>query len=151
MDIIEKNNYINWLNKKILEEKIPTLGICLGMQILAEKGLEGGEKKGLGYIPGEVIKLNNDKLRVPHQGWDDIQIINKYPLYEGIENNSSFYFVHSYYMNTEEKYISSYCDYGIKIPSSVQKDNIFGVQFHPEKSHKVGLSIIRNFYNYLRR
>ncbi len=152
MKYLEKENYIETLNKLVIKEKVPFLGICLGMQLLAEKGEEGGIINGLGFIPGKVIKLNskNPEYRIPHMGWDDIEIIKKEPLFINFPENPSFYFVHSYYLDIKPSFVSSYCNYTGKIPASVQKDNIFGVQFHPEKSQKKGMQLLKNFCNYVR-
>lgn len=151
MDKLNSKDLIVWLNKKILTQRIPLLGICLGMQLLADEGEEGGNTRGLGYIPGKVIKLNNPNIRIPHQGWDDITILQPTPLFEGLSAEPSFYFVHSYFFDALPETVSSKCNYGSPFPSSVQKDNILGVQFHPEKSQKNGEIVLKNFYNLLRR
>lgn len=149
MDDLVNKGFLEKLNRLVIEKKTPFFGICLGMQLLAEEGEENGKTKGIGWIPGKVVRLNQKDIRIPHIGWDDIQIVKSEPLFKGIEESSSFYFVHSYHFQTDEKFITSECFYGQKIASSVQKDNIFGVQFHPEKSQKKGIQIIKNFLDYL--
>ena len=151
MENLNKKKFTFWLKEKILEDKIPLLGICLGMQLLAEEGEEGKVNSGLAFIPGRVIKLSSNLTRIPHQGWDDIRIVKKTPLFISMPESPSFYFVHSFYFNTDPKFVSSFCNYGKDFASSVQKDHIFGVQFHPEKSQKYGNLLIKNFIQFLRR
>lgn len=141
-----------WIRKQI-ENGTPFLGICLGMQLLADYGEEGGHTQGLGLVPGSVVKLVvAPPFRTPHQGWDDVAIRIPEPLYGGFPMEPrSFYFVHSYFFNTDSRFVSSTCTYGTKIPASVQKDNIFGTQFHPEKSQANGEQVLRNFLDYIRR
>jgi glutamine amidotransferase len=137
------------LNENVLINKKPLLGVCVGMQILSEGSDENGWHKGLGWIPGKVKKLElSQNLAVPHVGWNNLQITNKSSLFLNQSNsNPHFYFDHSYYFETEDKYVSSYCDYGMKICASVQNENIYGVQFHPEKSQNNGLKLFRSFLN----
>lgn len=130
----------------------PLLGICLGMQLLAEIGREDGEHNGLGIIENSSVDMlpnKNEKgenIKIPHIGWNNVTVVDRESkLYERIEKESMFYFVHSYYINTEEKYILSKTEYGISFASSVRKDNVYGVQFHPEKSGVSGLRLIKNF------
>ncbi|EAI5931825.1 imidazole glycerol phosphate synthase subunit HisH [Campylobacter coli] len=138
--------FVEVLQEQVLVQKKPILGICLGMQLFLEKGYEGGECDGLGFIEGEVIKFKEDSgLKIPHMGWNELEILKRNPLYEGIENKSDFYFVHSYYVNCKDEFISTKTEYGYKFVSSMQKDNIFGVQFHPEKSQNLGLKLLENF------
>lgn len=131
---------------KQIESK-PTLGICLGMQILADLGLEGEEESGLGIVSGEVKKVEVNGS-VPHMGWAGLEILNESPILKGISKTSQFYFMHSYefcnYANLSTT--SQYC--GHHFVSSIRKGNIFGVQFHPEKSREAGLLVIQNFINY---
>jgi len=135
----------------ILEEvkkKKPLLGICLGMQLFFENSEESKGVKGLGLIKGSVKKFNSSRdLKVPHIGWNQISDFNnKCPLLSGVPENSSVYFCHSYYPAPKDKTASTaFTEYGIEFSSLVQQDNIFGTQFHPEKSQKVGLKIIENF------
>lgn len=124
---------------------IPFLGICLGMQLLAEKGHEFGQHKGLGWIRGEVVKLKAPRL--PHVGWNDIKILKRGILQDIPDNN--FYFVHSYILKPKnESIITATCKYGIEFPAVIQYKNIFATQFHPEKSQLAGLKVLDNFLNY---
>jgi glutamine amidotransferase len=136
-----KNNFKDLLH--ILLHK-PILGICLGMQLLLEKSYEGGVNEGLGIIKGEVIKLPSF-VKIPHIGWNSIEIVKNSLLLEDLKNGDYFYFVHSYYCNVKEDIIIAYTDYGIKFPSIIEKKNIVGTQFHPEKSGKNGLIFLKNF------
>ena len=132
------------LENEIKIKKKPFLGICVGMQILADKGFEFGEHDGLGWIEGRVEKIKAKVL--PHIGWNNIQIKKQSPIFANIENLKDFYFLNSYAFNVKDKnLIISETNYGKTFCSAVQKDNIFGVQFHPEKSQKTGQLLIRNF------
>jgi len=132
------------LENEIKIKKKPFLGICVGMQILADKGFEFGEHNGLGWIEGRVEKIKAKVL--PHIGWNNIQIKKQSPIFANIENLKDFYFLNSYAFNVKDKnLIISETNYGKTFCSAVQKDNIFGVQFHPEKSQKTGQLLIRNF------
>ena len=138
------------LNEFVISNKKPLLGICVGLQMFAEVGYEETETKGLGWIPGKVSKIDNQKgkYKLPHIGWNQINIVKDSKIFQNIENNSHMYFVHSYEFIPEDKtVISSLTDYSSKIVCSVEKENIFGTQFHPEKSDKIGLKIIDNFIN----
>lgn len=134
------------IRKKVLEEKMPILGICLGMQLFANYGEEGGISEGLGLIKGKISyhRAADLGLRLPHIGWNEVSYKN-FKLFDSIENNSCFYFVHSYEMVPEETLTIAYSDYGVKFVAAVRKDNIVGVQFHPEKSQKAGLKLLDNF------
>lgn len=127
----------------------PLLGICLGMQLLFEKSYEFGETKGLDLIPGVVVEFDSSKfetrLKVPHMGWNEIFIQKQSPLLKGLSDETYLYFVHSFHATCEDKYIIGKTTYGYDFPSIVQKDNIFGFQPHPEKSHDNGLKILKNF------
>lgn len=141
---------IESLREQVLVKKKPLLGICLGMQVLAEDSVENGFFKGLGWIKGNVVKLKERKgLRVPHIGWNNIRILKKDPLFSRIPSEANFYFDHSYYFMTDEEYVAATCDYGGDVVVAVQKDNIFGVQFHPEKSQTAGLKLLRSFFSYI--
>lgn len=130
-----------------IEKGKPYLGICLGFQILFSESEEFGSEKGLEIFKGKVIKFKPDSFRkVPHMGWNNIEIIKDISLFDGIKTGDFFYFVHSYYvLPEEERLISSLTEYGVKFPSSIAKDNIFATQFHPEKSQQKGLKILENF------
>lgn len=127
-----------------VDKNKPFLGICLGMQLIFEKSYEYGEHEGLGLIPGE-IKLLPDTVKKPHIGWNDLNIKMRSPLFENTGENPYVYFVHSYYLETDAPVVSATTNYGGEIQVAVQKDNIFALQFHPEKSGDVGLEILKNF------
>ncbi len=140
-------NVMELLKKRVLEEKTPFLGICLGMQLLAEKGYEFGEHKGLGWIKGQVIKLQNvdQQWRLPHVGWNEVTPTLNNKLFKNIIDKN-FYFVHSYHFDcSDKKVISSTCEYSQNFTASLEQDNIFGAQFHPEKSQLSGLQLLKNF------
>ena len=143
---------IDTLNEFALESKKPLLGICVGLQMFADIGYEEIETKGLGWIPGKVSKIDNQggKFKLPHIGWNEINIMKDSKIFKGIENNSHMYFVHSYEFVPEDKsVISATTDYSSDVVCAAEKENIFGTQFHPEKSDKFGLKIIDNFINLL--
>ncbi len=127
-----------------VEQGKPFLGICLGMQLLFDKSYEYGEVEGLKLLKGEIVKLDVP-LKVPHMGWNTLNFTKKEPLFTGLNDDSYVYFVHSYYLETKEDIISSTTNYGKEIAVSVQKDNIFATQFHPEKSGDIGLRMLKNF------
>ena len=130
--------------KDFVKDITPVLGICLGMEMFFEKSEEGKEK-GLGIMDGEVIVLP-DTMKVPHMGWNDLEIKKPGKLLEGVENGSWVYFVHSYIAKPNSNdVITAESDYGIKVPAIVEQDNFFGTQFHPEKSSSVGKIMIKNF------
>ena len=147
MNNLKKHNLIEPIKDFALNMKKPILGICLGMQLLG-KCSEEGKEKGLGLIPFDNIrfKLNND-YKVPHMGWDYIDITNRdIPIVRGLEQRQRYYFVHSYHAKCDnEENILMTCEYGYQFPAAVVKDNIYGVQFHPEKSHQFGLMLLKNF------
>jgi glutamine amidotransferase len=141
---------VDTLNEFATNSKKPLLGICVGLQMFADIGYEEIETKGLGWISGEVSKINNQdgKYKLPHIGWNQINILKDSKIFKNIENNSHMYFVHSYEFVPEDKnVISATTDYSSNIVCSVEKENIFGTQFHPEKSDIIGLKIIQNFIN----
>ena len=136
------------LDKVITEmsSKKPLLGICLGMQMLFEKSYEFCECEGLGLIPGEVILINAEGLKIPHMGWNSLKFVNSSPILDGINEGEYVYFVHSYRAKTSNENINAYCEYGENIPALVSCGNVFGTQFHPEKSGEVGLTMLKNFW-----
>ena len=138
------------LNEFVTVNKKPLLGICVGLQMFADVGYEETETKGLGWISGKVSKIDNQngKYKLPHIGWNQINILKDSKIFKQVENNSHMYFVHSYeFIPQDNKVISATTDYSTKVVCSVEKENIFGTQFHPEKSDKTGLKIIDNFIN----
>jgi glutamine amidotransferase len=135
---------IDELNNFVVVKKKPFFGICVGMQLLANNSLENGDHRGLGWIDGTIEKLPNENLKMPHMGWNSIRVLNKNLKINPKETD--YYFVHSYYFNCKNKdNIMAETNYGINFPSIVNKENIYGLQFHPEKSSDQGLDIIKNF------
>lgn len=128
----------------------PILGICLGMQLLLDRSYEGGIFEGMGLVKGEVVKLPNT-VKIPHMGWNDIMVVKESSLLEGLKSGDYFYFVHSYYCKLMEDVAIAFTEYGVKFPSIIEKKNIVGVQFHPEKSGKNGLTFLKNFLKWCRR
>ena len=151
VDALNKISGLNdTLNEFVIVNKKPLLGICVGLQMFADVGYEETETKGLGWISGKVSKIDNQngKFKLPHIGWNQINILKDSKIFKEVENNSHMYFVHSYeFIPTNNKVISATTDYSTKVVCSVEKENIFGTQFHPEKSDKTGLKIINNFIN----
>ena len=137
---------IEELSENVLIRKKPFLGICVGMQLLADKSYENGEHNGLGWIEGKIKKININNLKLPHMGWNEARIIKKNKLIK--EQSADYYFVHSYYFDCflKENEVAI-TNYGFNFTSMVSKENIFGVQFHPEKSSLQGLKILKNFIN----
>ena len=139
---------VNTLNEFAINQKKPLLGICVGLQMFADIGYEETETKGLGWMPGKVSKIDNQdgKYKLPHIGWNQINIVKESKIFKNIDNNSHMYFVHSYeFIPSDKNVISATTDYSTNIVCSVEKENLFGTQFHPEKSDKTGLQIIQNF------
>ena len=144
------NGLVDTLNEFAINLKKPLLGICVGLQMFADIGYEEIETKGLGWISGKVSKIDNQngKYKLPHIGWNQINILKDSKIFKNIEDSSHMYFVHSYEFIPEDKsVISATTDYSSNIVCSIEKENIFGTQFHPEKSDKIGLQIIQNFIN----
>ena len=139
---------VETLNEFTINHKKPILGICVGLQMFADTGYEEIETKGLGWIAGKVSKIDNQngKYKLPHIGWNQINIVKNSKIFKDIENSSHMYFVHSYEFIPEDKnVISATTNYSSNVVCAVEKENIFGTQFHPEKSDKIGLQIINNF------
>lgn len=152
---LRRKDLMKVLEKEVIEKKKPYLGICLGLEFLAKKSLEGGDHEGFGWINGIVTRIHPDdpRLKVPHMGWNDTTVLEKNGLLNEIEN-PVFYYLHSYYLkvdDSEKNVITSICDYGgIQITASLQKDNIYAVQFHPEKSQSAGIMLLKNFLTDIR-
>lgn len=148
---LQNKGFLDVLNKKVLEEKVPILGICVGMQMLADSS-EEGTLAGLGWIQGSVKKFDKNlipgKPKIPHLGWNSIEITRDCPLFKNVDPAVGFYFVHSYYYEcADEANVVCKTEYGKVFHSAVNRENIFGVQFHPEKSHDNGIQLLKNFAN----
>ena len=144
------NGLYDALKEFVIINKKPLLGICVGLQMFGDVSYEESETKGLGWIPGKVTKIDNEngKFKLPHIGWNEIEIVKESKIFKGIQNKSHMYFVHSYELVPEDKsIISATTNYSSNIVCCIEKDNLFGTQFHPEKSDKTGLKIIENFLN----
>jgi len=149
MKTLKRLKLIEALDEQIFVKKKPYLGICLGLQFLATKSFEHGEHQGFGWVKGitRKIKPESRQFRIPHIGWNEVTVLRESPLFDGIES-PVFYFVHSYHLelaDSDKKYLVGTSWHGETITAAVQKDNIFGVQFHPEKSQGAGLAVLRNF------
>jgi glutamine amidotransferase len=149
MSKINESGLLDVLNENVLIKKKPVLGICLGMQLLT-RGSEEGKLKGLGWIDADTMKFSfessGESLKIPHMGWNYVKVSKQHSLVKNIDNTFRFYFVHSYYVsckNESDPLLKSH--YGIDFTCAVQKENIMGVQFHPEKSHKYGMQLLKNF------
>ena len=144
------NGLVETLNEFAINNKKPLLGICVGLQMFADTGYEEIETKGLGWISGKVTKIDNQngKYKLPHIGWNEINILKESRVFKDIKDKSHMYFVHSYeFVPNDKNIVSATTDYSSNHVCAVEKDNIFGTQFHPEKSDKIGLKIIDNFIN----
>ena len=144
------NGLVETLNEFAINNKKPLLGICVGLQMFADTGYEETETKGLGWISGKVTKIENQngKYKLPHIGWNEINILKDSRIFKGIKDKSHMYFVHSYeFVPKDKNIVLATTDYSSNHVCAVEKDNIFGTQFHPEKSDKIGLKIIDNFIN----
>lgn len=148
---LHSENFVSALNQEVLVNKKPTLGICLGMQVMAKKSYEGGEYEGLGWFDAEVIRLHpaDESLKIPNIGWNEINYRDGFPLFKDVPQGSDLYLVHSYYMkcNNPDLVVATY-DYSFPVTAAVSRDNIFATQFHPEKSQDFGLKILENFINW---
>ena len=149
MEQLNKSGLVPIMNEKVLQNKIPILGICLGVQLLTE-GSEEGKTKGLGWIKGRTIAFDRSRLsadqKIPHMGWTDVSNYSKSVLFTDMYEEPRFYFVHSYHLQIDDPAdILVEANYGYSFTAGVEKENILGVQFHPEKSHKYGMKILENF------
>ena len=148
MDKINSLGILERLEKEVVEKGKPFLGICIGMQVLASVGHEFKTEAGFNFISGKVVQINTTDfgLRLPHIGWNECNIHRKCSLFEEFQEPPVFYFVHSFHFQPDsEHHIVATCEYGQEIISAIQKDNMFGVQFHPEKSQRDGLKLLSNF------
>lgn len=151
MQLLQKSGMRGSLDELVLQRNIPVLGICVGMQIMAFSS-EEGNLPGLGWIQGEVKKINTSKLaqktHLPHMGWNNVNPIQDTGLFQDIKSGSRFYFLHSYYFDCyDNQDVIAITDYGDQFACAVNSDNIYGVQFHPEKSHQNGIQLLKNFAN----
>ena len=152
MKNLQELGLIDVLNQKVLQEKIPILGICLGMQVMARKSAEG-QLPGLGWVDAIIKRFKFDStqahLKIPHMGWNTLNVKKPHPLMTDLEKENRFYFVHSYYMSAEnDEIVLSETFYGHNFISAIASGNILGVQFHPEKSHKFGMKLLSNFVHF---
>ncbi|WP_256003206.1 imidazole glycerol phosphate synthase subunit HisH [Pedobacter deserti] len=148
MRILSESGWVSFLNRKVLEDKLPILGICLGMQLMTSFS-EEGNVAGLDWVRGQTVRFTGANLRVPHMGWNIVLPRQDEDLFRSEEEELRFYHVHSYYVRLEnpEQEIAQTV-YGDPFTSAFRKDNIFGVQFHPEKSHKFGMQMLKNFHTF---
>jgi len=149
MKQLNNSGFKEKLNRIVLEDKVPILGICIGMHIMGNSS-EEGVLEGLGWIPGKIKKFDKsllvNKPYLPHMGWNNVNNIHNHIIFTGVNENQGFYFVHSYYYECEkEQNTLTICNYGLDFSSSIFKENIFGMQFHPEKSHSNGENLLSNF------
>lgn len=148
---LREKGFVEVLHKKVFEEKTPILGICVGMQMLADSS-EEGTLSGLGWIPGKVKLFDKSLLpgkpKIPHLGWNSIEMVCDSPLFRNVDPVVGFYFVHSYYFEcADESCVLCKTEYGKVFHSAVHRENVYGVQFHPEKSHDNGIQLLKNFAN----
>lgn len=149
MEQLDSSGMRQKLDELVLEKKIPIIGICVGMQMMGNRSDEG-TSEGLKWIDADILKFDetliHQRTKLPHMGWNDVIPVNEHPLFEGLEQEAIFYFLHSYYFkcnNTVDSIAIS--DYGIPFTSAVNADNVYGIQFHPEKSHQYGEKLLQNF------
>ncbi len=144
MTLLDKSGLRPILDEMVIEKKIPVIGICVGMQIMADSS-EEGVLSGLGWIPGKVVRFPDHVKPLPHMGWNTLKILREEPILNGIESDSRFYFLHSYYFKCADKFSVAKTNYKLDFTSVARKDNVYGIQFHPEKSHGAGKTILKNF------
>jgi glutamine amidotransferase len=149
MNELEKSGMRRALDEVVREQKRPVLGICVGMQLLARSS-EEGSAAGLGWIDGAVRRFDESSIQqathLPHMGWNTVEPVTAHPLFEGVDLRTGYYFLHSYYFECHDQAdVLGVTEYGGPFTSVVQRDNVFGVQFHPEKSHQAGIQLLKNF------
>lgn len=152
MESLRNQGFIHLLDKLVLEKKVPVLGICLGMQLMGRKS-EEGTLPGLEWFDAEVVRFRipaeGERLKIPHMGWNTLEPRGDCPLFRGAGSDLRFYFVHSYHVICKDPTdVAAVTDYGTKFVSAFQRGNLYGVQFHPEKSHRFGMALLRNFAEY---
>jgi glutamine amidotransferase len=144
---LKESGLIGLLTERVVDEQVPTIGICLGMQLLTE-GSEEGSLPGLGWVPGTTVRfrLEGTSLKVPHMGWNHARPTRADSLFADADDEARYYFVHSYHVVcNDEADVLAWTDHGTQFASALQRDNVFGTQFHPEKSHRFGMQVLRNF------
>jgi glutamine amidotransferase len=145
---LREHGLVEVLNEAVMGRKKPILGICVGMQLMATSSEENGLHEGLDWIPGKVLKLDvPEGYAVPHVGWNDLQVSRPSALFTRTDAAPNFYFDHSYHFQCEERFITAQAGYGVPVTAAVERENIYGVQFHPEKSQTSGLKLFRGFFN----
>jgi imidazole glycerol-phosphate synthase subunit HisH len=149
MEELHRRGLVDALNEKVLEERVPVLGVCLGMQLFS-KGSEEGDRPGLGWIDAETVRLkvpeDDPSLRLPHMGWNSITVERPTPLLEDLPDGKRFYFVHTYHVSCRNPdSVAAHSRYGTDFTCAVSQGNIYGTQFHPEKSHRFGMKVLSNF------
>ena len=149
IQLLMDSGWVEMLNEKVLNEKITVLGVCLGLQLMCKQS-EEGKLNGLGWINAEVVRFNSEKaiepIRIPHMGWNSVEQLKSNSLLSGTEEEQRFYFVHAYHLENvpeENKWLQTH--YGYNFVSGIHQENIYGVQFHPEKSHRYGMELYKNF------
>ena len=152
MHNLSERGLVPVLNARVLKDTVPILGLCLGLQLFTERS-EEGRLPGLGWIKGETVRFKvegaHERLKIPHMGWNTIEPLRQHPLLNGLDEEPRFYFVHSYHVVcADPEDILAWTRYGYDFPSIVVRGNVVGVQFHPEKSHKFGMQLLRNFVEY---
>ena len=147
MDKLHSYKLVDVLEEGVLDKGKPILGVCLGMQLFADKSYEGGEHKGLGWIKADVIKIEptNKEIKIPHIGWNETKVDKLSALFAEFPDTADFYYVHGYHMVCDDSDVVARCNHGEEIVSAVNKNNIYGTQFHPEKSQDAGLAVLKNF------
>jgi glutamine amidotransferase len=145
MELLQRSGMRETLDEMVLARSVPVLGVCVGMQILAASS-EEGKSRGLGWIEGDVRKFDGASARLPHMGWNDVKPAGSSALFAGLESDARFYFLHSYYFHcARSENILAEAEYGTTFSCAIQSNHVFGVQFHPEKSHRYGVRLLKNF------